>query len=332
VPKRPAASITSYSPVVARVDVGACRDALLSGFAVKITVCLGPGDGGSSMRPSLEALAADHAEDVAGSGDWRHPCCRRSDVSIYSLGYSYHQSRLVRVRVRPHDIETIKFKEPHVSEAVLTALISAGVALIVALITVIVSWKTSQNQLVAAARAAREERTQTEESSREERLEAAELASKERRSATLVTALGYFTGGSQNRSVGIAAIRGLEANEDVGDEIRRTIAVLLHGQLLYLLGHGSNRWESHEVGNIQAMIEMYIELAPTLLSSGGAAQVAEAMDRYRAEWDSRHETKVPGGTANEEMVRSLIAKFESWKDALDLAAKRQQPRDEVAGT
>jgi hypothetical protein len=312
VPKRPAASITSYSPVVARVDVGACRDALLSGFAVKITVCLGPGDGGSSMRPSLEALAADHAEDVAGSGDWRHPCCRRSDVSIYSLGYSYHQSRLVRVRVRPHDIETIKFKEPHVSEAVLTALISAGVALIVALITVIVSWKTSQNQLVAAARAAREERTQTEESSREERLEAAELASKERRSATLVTAL--------------------EANEDVGDEIRRTIAVLLHGQLLYLLGHGSNRWESHEVGNIQAMIEMYIELAPTLLSSGGAAQVAEAMDRYRAEWDSRHETKVPGGTANEEMVRSLIAKFESWKDALDLAAKRQQPRDEVAGT
>jgi hypothetical protein len=180
------------------------------------------------------------------------------------------------------------------SDELAAGLISAVVVLLVAVITTVVSMWTTRKQLK----------------------EAADVARKERMSATLVTALGYFTGGSQNRSVGIAAIRGLQEKWVIGTEYRDTLVALLRGQLLYLLAHGSNRWESHEVGNIQAMVEMYLDLESRGSSSHGMKQLADAMDRYRLEWDHQGEPEVPGGRANKTMVIALIGKMSDWKKEL----------------
>src|SRR5437879_13624171 len=64
------------------------------------------------------------------------------------------------------------------------------------------------------------------------------------------TALGYFTGGSQNRSVGIAGLR-IVRNSTVWPQYCDAIRDLFQKQLIYLLAQGTNRWEAHEIANIE---------------------------------------------------------------------------------
>lgn len=181
------------------------------------------------------------------------------------------------------------------SDELMAGLISAVVALLVALLTTGVTIWATRKQLKETADAARRERA----------------------SSSLVTALGYFTGGSQNRSVEISAIRGLEGKKDLGEQFRNTVVPLFRGQLLYLLAHGSNRWESHEVGNIREMMTIYLELAPGCASSKDMREVGNALQRYRDEWEQRNVPKVPGGNANEDMVERLLEDVDGWRKELD---------------
>ena len=93
----------------------------------------------------------------------------------------------------------------------------------------------------------------------------------------LVSALEHMVGGSQSRAVGIAALRMLmdtnSKDSDKGgaerphDSVRfvskrwlkeygRGVAHLLYTQMVYLLVHGGNRGQSHEVANVIAMGEL----------------------------------------------------------------------------
>jgi hypothetical protein len=76
---------------------------------------------------------------------------------------------------------------------------------------------------------------------------------RKRQEDMVLSALEHFGGGSQRRSVGIAALQVVLDRASVEKEYRETVARLYFAQLLYLFVHGSNRWESHEIANIEAM-------------------------------------------------------------------------------
>jgi len=69
----------------------------------------------------------------------------------------------------------------------------------------------------------------------------------------MITALGYFEGKSQRRSAGIAALEVLRSRSKAWNEYRETVRQLFYRQLLYLFPHGVNRWETHEVANMEQM-------------------------------------------------------------------------------
>jgi hypothetical protein len=45
-------------------------------------------------------------------------------------------------------------------------------------------------------------------------------------------------------------------------------------------------------------------------------EVGDALERYREEWGQRSLREVPGGSANEKMVKALLAEVDDWKEKL----------------
>lgn len=92
----------------------------------------------------------------------------------------------------------------------------------------------------------------------------------------VVSALNHFVGGSQERNAGIAALRVLSGAAATPDRKRRSyltgnasfrswhkyghaVGRLFCGQLVYILTHGKNRFQAHEIANVLAMAEWLFE-------------------------------------------------------------------------
>ncbi|XVU21919.1 hypothetical protein ACQPZJ_32235 [Actinoplanes sp. CA-054009] len=101
----------------------------------------------------------------------------------------------------------------------------------------------------------------------------------------MVTALAYFEGRSQRRSAGLAALEVLKSRSSAWAEYRDTVRQLFYRQLLYLFPHGENRWDSHEVANIERMAEWLLDgkSLPTP-SDDMRDRIRSAVERYAEDW------------------------------------------------
>ena len=126
--------------------------------------------------------------------------------------------------------------------------------------------------------------------------------------ATLTsTALGYFTGKSQPRSVGIAALRIVRTYSDQWPACQGAIRDLLQKQLIYLLVHGENRWEAHEVANIE-------DMGDWLLLSGDFDPLSETRQQDLAAAVDQYERDAPDPPSN--AVSGLLWAFKTWRPKL----------------
>lgn len=101
----------------------------------------------------------------------------------------------------------------------------------------------------------------------------------------MITALGYFEGKSQRRSVGIAALEVLRNRSKAWNEYREAVRQLFYRQLLYLFPHGTNRWETHEVANMEQMTEWLLD--GKILPAPSAEmrnRLRLAVERYATDW------------------------------------------------
>lgn len=144
------------------------------------------------------------------------------------------------------------------------------------------------------------------------------LASEQRNAEMVLTALGYFTGGSQNRTVGLAALDSLKHTSG-WTRYQGTIASLLLGQLLYVLGHGRNRWETHEAMNLRAMAARLLgeQDLKSALSAADRESLANAMRRYQDEWRQESDEGVPGGRPDPDAVRQVLNSIPEWLESLN---------------
>jgi len=101
----------------------------------------------------------------------------------------------------------------------------------------------------------------------------------------MITALGYFEGKSQRRSVGIAALEVLRSRSKAWNEYRETVRQLFYRQLLYLFSHGVNRWETHEVANMEQMAVWLLD-GKTLpaIDEHMRNRIHLAVKRYETDW------------------------------------------------
>ena len=109
----------------------------------------------------------------------------------------------------------------------------------------------------------------------------ADLTRRQQFLAMTTTAISYFTGRSQPRSVGIAALRIVRSYNQEWPLYQEAIRDLLQKQLIYLLAHGDNRWEAHEVANMEDMGDWIIlsgDFSP--LSETRQEDLALAMEEY----------------------------------------------------
>lgn len=120
----------------------------------------------------------------------------------------------------------------------IAAVITAAAAGVASVLVIIWNGKTLRSQLVGQA----------------------ELQRKQQLADMIATAFGHFTGGTQNRSTGIAALQIVRAGSTDFDEDEAwkaygpAIQGLLYSQLLYLYGRkGKNKTEPHEAANIERM-------------------------------------------------------------------------------
>ncbi len=136
----------------------------------------------------------------------------------------------------------------------------------------------------------------------------------QRRDAEMtLTALQHFEGHSQPRSVGIAALTVLRGNRKVWMRSRDMVAQLFYRQLLYLYSHGKNRWQAHEISNMEAMTEWLLsdmDILPAPTQSMRKA-LRQAMSRYKEDWVS-----LPEGArekARDNPVEPLLACMDRWR-------------------
>lgn len=119
----------------------------------------------------------------------------------------------------------------------IAAVITAAAAGVASVLVIIWNGKTLRNQLAGQA----------------------ELQRKQQLADLIATAFGHFTGGTQNRSTGIAALQIVRtgSKDFDGDEAWKTYGLaiqgLLYSQLLYLYGKGKNKTKPHEAANIERM-------------------------------------------------------------------------------
>jgi hypothetical protein len=141
-------------------------------------------------------------------------------------------------------------------------------------------------------------------------------------SGMATTAIGYFTGHSQSRSAGIAALRMVQAGLAVlerseQEQYREGIRALLYGQLLYVYRYGHNRFEVHEIYNLESMSDWLCSKEIIRgLSKGQTKDIINAMEAYK---------KGAGSNRNEPAVAALIDKLPAWEDDLGKQGKRPLP-------
>jgi hypothetical protein len=124
----------------------------------------------------------------------------------------------------------------------------------------------------------------------------------DQRAQLVISALSHLVGGTQNRSVGIAALRMVmyenepkrlgrrkkataaqqrKLSEKRITEYGTSISPLLYSQLAYLLVHGSRRGYSHEVSNIVAMGNLLLlTKLVVLLDKPQKAHLRVAVEKY----------------------------------------------------
>lgn len=120
---------------------------------------------------------------------------------------------------------------------------------------------------------------------------------KQQLASMTTTALGYLTGGSQNRSIGIAGLKMVQTsslawNEEAWSLYSEAIKSLLYVQLLYLYMHARNQWESHEAANMKLISEWLLSSAFEELPEYERNNLANAMEHYR-ESAARRKGNVP---------------------------------------
>ena len=135
---------------------------------------------------------------------------------------------------------------------------------------------------------------------------------RERRDAELlVTAFQYFKE-SQRRSVGIAALAVLrQRSNEAWTETQGAVRGLFYRQLLYLFAHGRNRWQAHEISNMEAMTE-WLLTDDSPLQSPMSDRLLSAMTSYRNAWDPK--TAPP--EADADAVDYLLKRIEEWQPKL----------------
>jgi hypothetical protein len=160
----------------------------------------------------------------------------------------------------------------------LAAVITAAAAAVASVLTIIWNGKTLREQLAGQA-----------EQQRKQQLADAEQQRKQQLADMISTAFGHFTGGTQKRSAGIAALRIVRAgSEDFdGDEAWKTygpaIQGLLYSQLMYLYKKKSvNETEPHEAENIELMSDWLLG-KDFQLNSHMKANLEKARRQYEAQ-------------------------------------------------
>ncbi|WP_448640253.1 hypothetical protein [Geodermatophilus sp. URMC 63] len=124
----------------------------------------------------------------------------------------------------------------------------------------------------------------------------------QRQFEVLTTAVGYLEGGSQRRNVGLAMLAILRQLEDKDQE---AVFRLILTQARYLLAHGSNRWEGHELANLEGMLEILLGRGQTWLEvvPGRVSGFRADVDRFLNDsegymgWDPEADRK-DGGRPN----------------------------------
>jgi hypothetical protein len=143
----------------------------------------------------------------------------------------------------------------------------------------------------------------------------AEQNRKQQLADLMSTALSHFTGRSQNRGVGIAALKMIQASAAsltmekilTREELKlyqSSIQTLLYGQLLYLYMYGENRYKAHEAANILAMSQWLFSDYIDELQPEQKAALREAMVKYENE---------VGDNANKPVVRDILHSVPNWK-------------------
>jgi hypothetical protein len=132
------------------------------------------------------------------------------------------------------------------------------------------------------------------------------------------TALSHFTGKSQNRGVGIAALRMIQesaANLTIErilthEELKlyqSSIRTLLYGQLLYLYMYGENRYKAHEAANILEMSHWLFSEYIDRLNAEQKTALGKAMVKYKNE---------VGNNTNEPVVGDILNRMLTWEESL----------------
>lgn len=137
------------------------------------------------------------------------------------------------------------------------------------------------------------------------------------------TAIGYFTGHTQNRSAGIAALKMVQTGlavlkTDEQELYHAGIRALLYGQLLFVYRYGQNKFEVHEIYNLEAMSDWLCSKEIICgLSEDQIENIVNAMEAYEKaakSKPSKPEVKAPIDSKPE--VQVLIDKLPAWKGTL----------------
>lgn len=145
----------------------------------------------------------------------------------------------------------------------IAAVITAAAAGVASVITIIWNGRTLRQQLAAQAAEQR----------------------KQQLADMIATAFSHFTGGTQNRSAGIAALQIVRAgSEDLDrDEAWKTygsaVQGLLYSQLMYLYKKGADKSGPHEAANVELMSDWLLG-KDFQLKSHMKAKLEEARREY----------------------------------------------------
>jgi hypothetical protein len=200
------------------------------------------------------------------------------------------------------------------SGEVTAAVIAAAVAAVVGVANLVGTVWIEQKRRNA-------ERTLAAEQQNAERT----LAAEQRDAELIVAALGYFQK-SQRRSVGIAALDVLH-NRRAWNEYRGAVSQLFYRQLLYLFAHGENRWQAHEISNIEGMTEWLLD-GKMSITPEMKCRLSGVMGRYEEAWNEKQrqsKEEQRKGDPDPESVTYLINRIGDWRHSLDgrATAKRQ---------
>jgi len=172
------------------------------------------------------------------------------------------------------------------------ALVAAGVAAAVALIGHILSWRYTAKAL------------QQQEEAHQAQVEL----------DMWTEALSYFDGKSQRRTVGIAMLKVLMSRPSSSDRVRYATQAyqVFHTQAQYLLLHGSNRHQSHEIENLTLLIEtlLYDDGFDWMIASADRPKVlSEALASYK---ENAEEEKDRDG-ASKMAIDQFVKRTSKWE-------------------